>query len=82
MHDLGTVAIYGACFIVAALVILAAGVAIAKATTGPASFTEDEPCPEWIAAPNPDAGDLLLWTPCHHRRPCPLHEKGGQHRGR
>lgn len=74
MHDLGTVAIYGACFVAVALVLLGAGVLIAKALTGPSHWSEDEVCPEWVWS-----GDH--WTSCHHRRPCPLHDVRRPDRG-
>lgn len=74
MHDLSTVAIYGACFVAAALVVLAAGVAIAKFTMGPESWSYDEPCPEWVATTPEFENSVSAWTPCPHRRPCPLHE--------
>lgn len=35
----------------------------------------DVPCPEWVAATDPMG--LVSWTPCPHRRPCPLHDRNG-----
>ena len=68
---------YAVGFTLAALACLGAGVLIAKALTGPADWTVDDPCDEWIVAvvlskDRPPSGEI--WRPCPHRRPCPLHD--------
>lgn len=81
MGRLADVAPYAVGFIAVGIVLLCAGVLIAKALMGPERWSYDDSCPEWVAVehthsrvcPDPVC-TRRVWTPCPHRRPCPLHD--------
>ncbi len=66
------------------LVVMVAGLLIAGLTS---HANGEEACPEWVAVthehsracPDPVC-TRQVWTPCPHRRPCPLHDRNGVRR--
>lgn len=70
MEGLGVYVLIVSCILGAMLV----GLLIAGLTS---AANHEEDCPEWVAVDPVNVGATVAWSPCPHRRPCPLHDRNG-----